>query len=335
VAKKMANNFMADGLVADNLMPKSFWTRFPWAASGSVLTLLFAGQFLDGALRARSPAPVVAPPERGSHWDPEIFKILTLGEYPAAIDALLIDVLGDDRLTKVPRGTHARIFYDLELMTAVDPAYYDAYYSGANLLAVVRGDAIGARDILVRANSYRKEVLPGMAEKFKTDYWSRSWWIPLLQGYVNLFELGDLPSASVSFREAAEIPGSPEYLQSLEKRLVKPGGEYEVGLRLLHFMILVAKDDRARQEELTRKLDSLRVGQFLFELNRSFKEFLDTNRDYNASASLSPARMQSYWKAFLKKGRYSERDPWGGTVLLDASGRAATSTPHVRVFGLD
>ncbi|MDR3608029.1 MAG: hypothetical protein P4M08_11695 [Oligoflexia bacterium] len=300
-----------------------------------ILALLLAVQIsADSVLRRKSYVPVTAPPERGSRWDPEIFSILSFGQLPAAIDSIWIDVLLDDRIAKVPRWMHASIFYDLDLVTRLDPAFYQAYHAGANLLAVVRDDIAGAKELIERGDAYRKEQLPHQSPEFQADYWPYPWAIPLLGGYIGLFEENDIPSAARYFKEAAEVPGAPGYLHNLEMRLSRPGGEYDVGLRLLNHMIASAPNTTAKQELISRR-NSLMVGQYLFDMNHAFKGFLSANRNYRSQASVSSAQMEKYWHEFMKSGRYAALDPWGGRLWIDQSGRVNTTTAHEKVFGLD
>jgi hypothetical protein len=289
---------------------------------------------LDCALRARSVQPVVAPPERGSRWDPEIFSILSFGQLPTALDALWIDILLDERVTKVPRWAHAKIYYDLDLLTRLDPAFFEAYHAGANLLAVIRDDINGAKELVIRGNDYRKQSLSGQSADFQQRFWPHPWSIPMIGGYIELFEENNLPMASYFFKEAGSSPDAPLFLHELEKRLARPGGEYEVGLRSLNFMALAAPNREAK-EALLEKRRSLLVDQFLYDVNRGFDEFLSSDRKYRNQASVSPAQMEKYWRQYIKSLHASERDPWGGRLFLEKGGRVNTSTPHEKVFGLD
>lgn len=142
-----------------------------------------------------------------------------------------------------------------------------------------------------------------------------------------MFELQDIPHAAVAFQGAAAIPGSPPFLQSIQKRLQSPGGEYEVGLRLLNHMIQGEKEEDAK-EELIKKRNSLVVGQYLYELNHSFQGFLQVR-------SRMPGSIGSKFEAYLKSSRTPSRDPWGGVLSVTPEGRIVTSTPHNKVFGLD
>jgi hypothetical protein len=265
--------------------------------------------------------------ETAHRWDPRLFKMISFGHLPTAIDWMWIQILLDSNISHVAKGTHPAVFYTLDLITDLDPINYSAYRAGANLLAVIRDDGPGARDILEKGERFRKEKLASYPAKLQENYWQYSWGIPYLLAYVYMFELQDIPHAAVAFREAALLPGSPPFLQSVLKRLQSPGGEYEVGLRLLNHMIQGEKNEDAK-EELIKKRNSLVVGQFLFDLNHSFQNFLQVR-------SRVPGSIQSKFEAYLKSTSYSSRDPWGGVLSVTQEGRIVTSTPHNKVFGLD
>jgi hypothetical protein len=292
-----------------------------------LIALVTAQIPLNLHLQKTSKVSVSAQDENARRWDPRLFKMISFGQLPAAIDWMWIQVLLDTNLSHVPKGAHPAIYYHLDLITDLDPINFDSYKAGANLLAVIRDDGAGARDILEKAETFRKEKLASYPAKLRDEYWYNSWSIPMLLGYVYLFELQDLPHASQAFQEAANIPGSPAYLQSLQKRLQNPGGEYEVGLRVLNHMIGGEKDEDAK-EGLIKKRDSLFVGQYLFDLNHSFQKFLEVR-------SHAKGTLQAKFETYLRETRTNPRDPWGGQLSLSPEGRVVTSTPHDKVFGLD
>lgn len=280
---------------------------------------------LSVRLRSLETVWVVPQESQLQSWDPRLFRILSVGHLPAAVDWFWLKSLVDPAANKVPVGMHANLYYNLDLLTDLDPAFFEAYYVGANLLSVIRDDFTGARDLLLKGNAFRKTRLPQYPPEFQSKYWRGQFTIPMLMAYVFLFDLNDMPSARAAFREAAATTGAPPYLAHLSARLEAPGGEYEVSLKLLNFLITTASDPRVR-ENLEKQRDSLYVGQFVSDLNRSFAGFSAGKRD------LDPSRR---WKAFLEETRTSLTDPWGGQLTLDSSGRIITSTPHQKVFGLE
>jgi hypothetical protein len=296
--------------------------------------LLLAAQVsLNQGLQRLLPPVPTSTQEEVSRIAPDLFKALTFGHWTTGIDWMWIRTLADDRISHVAKGTHPQIFYQLDLVSELDPAFFEIYGSGANLLAVVRDDGPGARDLLLKGNEFRKSKLPSYPGDFKQRYWSEAWVIPLLLAYVQLFELNDMPAAAEAFLEASKIPGGPAYLENLARRFEKPGGQYEVGLRLITFMHQNERDERVR-EELEEKRKSLYLAQYLFHLGLSFEEF-KKRQAADSARPLSPERQQDVWKRFLRETGTPSRDPFDGEVSLDESGKVVSSTPHRRVFGLD
>jgi hypothetical protein len=269
-----------------------------------------------------------------SFVSPELFKTLTFGQWPVGIDWMWLRTLTDSSLAKVPRGEHPAAFHQFMVATDLDPGFYYIYFAGANLLAVLRDDALGARELLDKGNRYRLEVLPGMPPEFKVRQWGNSWQLLILLAYVQLFELNDIRSAGVSFVQASRIEGVPAYIHSLAHRFEKPGGEYEVGMRLINFMIAGERDVAVRARLETRR-QSLFLGQFLFHVRAAFAEYLGANVKYPSTVRVPPEEMRRLWGRFLKTTRTLERDPLGGRLTVDDFGRVVTSTPHESVFGLE
>lgn len=269
-------------------------------------------------------SPTVAVVDEARRKDPELYRTLSFGQLPSGVDWIWILSLTETELNKVEPGKHSTFFYDLDLLTDLDPLFSEVYVTGANLLAVVQNDGRGAQALLVKAERFRNRDLPAMPDAYREEYWAHPWQVPLLLAYVHLFELNDMPNASIYFKEAANLPGAPVYLPKLAKRLEQPGGEYEVGMKLIDFMISGASDPKVR-EELEKKRSNLLVAQYLHELNLGFSSFLRSH----------PHRLEQAWTAFREAGRLSLEDPWGGRLSLDSNGKIVSTTPHDRVFGLD
>ena len=268
---------------------------------------------------------------RAKKWDPRLFEVLSFGHLPAAIDWMWMRMLQDSSLEHVKHGFHPQFYYDVDLATDLDPAFFDIYVAGANLLAVVRDDGLGAKLLLEKADRFRKERLQDYPESFREEYWPAEWDVPLLLAYVNLFELKSMPDAATAFTEAAALPGAPAYLHHLAERLGKPGGQYEVGLKLLNFMISTAKDERVRHQMEEQKR-FLSLEGYLFKLNYQFDEYL---KERNGGIELPPAVLWSRWEEFREEKQVPPKDPFGGDIRLGETGKVESTTPHQPVFGLN
>ncbi|MGK5084955.1 hypothetical protein WDW37_16830 [Bdellovibrionota bacterium FG-1] len=295
----------------------------------ALLPLLFLVQgLLGGELDSVRSVPPSEVEVTYAPYDPQVARALAFGHWPAAVDWLWIRALIDPVTQKVGPGKRANIYFGLDLATQLDPAFFDLYVAGGQLLAVVRGDAAGAMDLLLKGNDFRRKKLPFYPSTFVSQEWGASWRIPLLMAYVYLFELNDMPHAAQAFKEAASIARSPQYLQKLAQRFEKPGGEYEVGLRLLNFMIEGEKDQRLL-DQLKEKRKALYLAQYLFQLNESFQTFLVSRPHYKEGP------LKRYFDEFVKESRTPIQEPLGGVLSLNGSGKIVTSTPHQKVFGLE
>ncbi|MGZ3698090.1 MAG: hypothetical protein ACXWPM_12125 [Bdellovibrionota bacterium] len=301
---------------------------------GVLLALIGAQAWTNLTLRQLD-APWVEPPSESSgKWNPRIFQMLTFGHWPAAIDWLWMKLLQDQSLDHVLPGVHPPAYYDLDLATDLDPAFFDAYVAGGNYLAVIRDDKTGARDLVLKGKKFLLQKLQDYPEEFKYRFWGRGWNLMMLLAYIYLFELNDMPNAAIAFKEAAQLPNAPEYIIHLGQRLERPDGQYEVGIRLLGFMIQASNDNLVKSE-LEKKRYSLFIAQYLFNLNQAFQNYLNQMPDYRASSKLSSKKMQGFYENFLKTSQTPRTDPFGGSIRLGEDGRIDSTTERQKVFGLE
>jgi hypothetical protein len=261
--------------------------------------------------------------------DPSLFRSMSFGQLPAAIDWVLLKCLQDPTIEHVRKGEHLQVYYDFDVLTELDPSFLNVYVLGANLLAVIHDDGVGALALLLKGEKFRLTDLKTYPESFRETYWEYEWQIPLLLAYTYLFEVDDLPKAAAAYEEAAAYPGVPQYIRDLVKEFRSNGGQYKVGLRLLTFMINGQKEIAAR-EKLLRKKASLEVIQYLFELNSRFDSFIQ-GKKVPSTASLK----FKYWRDFLIENNISDIDPWQGVLTLNQEGKIVTSTEHEKVLGLE
>ena len=303
-------------------------------ASLVVIAFFFtAAALVNRHLRFTDTTWVEPPPDRQTKLDPRLYKIMSFGNVPVMIEWLWLRALADPTITPVPPGRHASIFFDLDLITDLDHAFYEPYFGGANILAVIRRDITGARLLLEKADRFIRLELPHLPASFQSRFWRSRWNIYILMGYLQLFELDNMPAAAKAFIQASAIQGAPDSLERLSNRLRQPGGEYEVGLRLLNFLVKGTQDDRIK-DRLVKKRRNLFLAQYLFETNRSFTSFLERIPRYKASQVITKVQMQAYWKDYIKESRLPAKDPLGGDIYLDTEGKVRSTTPYEPVFGL-
>jgi hypothetical protein len=265
--------------------------------------------------------------------DPSLFSSMSFGQLPAAIDWVFLKCLQDPTLEHVKKGEHLQVYYDLDVLTDLDERFFAMYTVGANLLSVVHDDGAGAVSLLLKAEKFRLNELSKYPDSFRRGYWDQEWQIPLLLAYNYLFELDDLPRAAASYQEASYFPEAPEYLRGLAKEFQSAGGMYQVGLRLLKFMIRSQKDPIAK-EKLEQKMVSLEVLQFLFNVNQQFQAFL-VSKKYSSQYLGSDSVRLRLWRDFLVESATSDIDPWNGTLSLNSDGKVVSTTEHQKVFGME
>ncbi len=105
-----------------------------------------------------------------------------------------------------------------------------------------------------------KRVQAPMTERQK-DYgdWQRAPMVAILRGYTAGFKLHDWGLARDAFLDAEKIPGAPAYLENMSAWLLKPGGEKELGKRILESLIKQTSDERqksAYEAELKELMES-------------------------------------------------------------------------------
>jgi hypothetical protein len=250
------------------------------------------------------------------NWHPVLFKILTFGHAPAAVDGLLIRFMGEDNIEHVKPGVTAKVFYYLDLATEIDPAFFSLYTAGTNFLAVVRNDKVSALKLITKGENFRKYQLINYPEEFRKSHWLYEWRIPFTKGYVHLFEFEDLPAAQEAYVALDSLEGVPPIVQGMASKFSRPGGIYEVGMSVLKNMI-TSSDDPKIKRELEKKRESLFLSQYLFQLNESYKKY------------------KGGWSRFKQEHRVPDQDLWGGRIALNAEGKIDSTTPRQRVLGLD
>ncbi len=187
-------------------------------------------------------------------WHPQWYRMLSMGHVASWIDWIWLRCILHSPVKPGIAGNHSPFFYDLELLTDLDPQFQLIYTAGVSLLAVIQRDGMGARDLLIRGRAFSKNQLLHHTPEFIKRYWPEAWRIPLLLAYVYTFELNDMRQAKLAFQEAAQMEGSPAYLKILDQRFRSIGGEYQVGIRLLKALEASTNDLKLKAEYKQKKL---------------------------------------------------------------------------------
>lgn len=268
--------------------------------SGMALQTLF----LDRA-RKIDVAWVEPPREARGKLDPRIFQTSAAGQMASAVDWLVLRFLSDPAYSHVTEGRHSAAFYDLDLATDIDPAFYDLYVHGAGFLAVVREDIDGSLEILKKGEKFRTERLADFPTEFQKNYWPQPWALPFVLGFVQLFEKQNLPAAVKAFQSAADYPDSPRYLKALVQRFSDPSRYLENAIRILDIMLAGTKNPQTL-EKLGRHRNDLVILAFMKQVNEDYR----------------------------KTGKFPANDPAGGRLSVGSNGRIVTSTPIRNTLGI-
>lgn len=300
---------------------------------------LFCGiLWLQACLRGeviRRESGYVAPPEaRRFKVDPVIATTLAFGHTPILTDLLWVRALVDERLDWVLPGQHAQAFYDLDLATDLDGAFFNAYLVGSLLIYVVRSDADGAWRLLQKGETFRTTKLHEYGPKFESRFWTGSWWLPMLLGYLAFIERGDLIAGRSFYEKAAVMPGAPPYLKRLISRLERSSGRAEIAIRLTQMMFDTTKDEVALQR-LHSRLRDLRVYFFLAEAQESFVHALGADRLKILIGSRDPrAELNRAWNGFVRSHSRFRQDPLGGKIEFDRRGQLFSSSVQAPIDGI-
>lgn len=276
-------------------------------------------------------------------WPPEFVRFLAFGQVSSLVDWLWIIALQESQIPSSPPSstgtvvsgekneTHfSQAYFDLQLITELDPAFFEAYYLGGTYLAVILNDGMGAKKLLEKGVSFARsrELLQ---ESSLMVHWSSRWNLSIALAYVYLFELDDLPSAAQAFRKAALMEGAPHYLRSLSERLETRTGQFEVGLKLLSFLIETTSSPQTIAR-LKQKRRNLFLHQYLYRLNQAFVSFLNKDPSYRSKRTVSRPELLNYWDQFIRVNRIPASDPFGGKLILDSHGKISTTTPLENVM---
>lgn len=285
----------------------------------TVLGLLFAlGISLNGQLRGLSPPRVRSTEldESSFHWHPVLFRMLSFGQVPAAVDWLLIEFLTDTNIKKTQNDAETAVFRVLDLATDLDPAFFSLYTTGGNFLAIVRGDRYGALKLVEKGERFRREELPSYPASFREQMWENPWRIPMILGYLELLEFQNIPAAQEAYLEITKIPNVPIYVRRLAAGMQTARGRIRVARNSVEIIERWYQEDPVMLAPVVRMRRLLDLAALLYDWNADFAKRKDRN-----------------FAAFRREYGVPERDEFGGEIALNAEGRIDTPTAKEAVFG--
>ena len=286
----------------------------------------------------RLEAAFLTPPAfQQQKWSERIIRFMSFGQWPAVVEWLWMRSLQDIELNHVAPGSHATAFYDIDLATDMDPAFFKAYFFGSLLLTVVRNDNHGARILLEKAHEFGKKresyaqdssygsLIQDYPKRFWRGFWSAEWRVSQLLGYLNLFEFNQLEKANHYFSQAARFERAPPYLKRMGVQLSSKEGRYRLALTYLQ-RTQKETDNPLLKESLRKKERHLQVAYQLFQIDREFRSYLNAQASYRQAQDISSKALGRYWKRFVRSNRVVLRDFMGGRIYLDDNGQVVTTS---------
>jgi hypothetical protein len=256
-----------------------------------IILFYFSGELLRGATQL---AWVQEPDQRNAKFDSLWTSFFSVGHQTSFADLLWIHALQDEALSHVQDGQHAVSWYDLDLLTDVDPAFFEAYGHGSSILSVVRNDSQGALNLLNKADVYIQTKLGTESPVLVQNYWSNAWWIYLMLGYVNIYDFDRLDEASNALLKTEKIAGAPPYLAQLGRHLETVDGRYEVAHKLLVFLIQTSKDETLKNK-YQEKQEELSLTYALYQADQKWQKYR-TKKSAQLSSFLSELESVSFFE---------------------------------------
>lgn len=255
-------------------------------------------------------------------WHPELYKILSFGHLPASVDWLLIRFLTDTNLTKAKGDTETELSRILNLATDLDPAFFSLYTTGANFLAIVRGDRQGALKLLKKGELFLKEQYPKTSKSFREQHWPSPWRIEMAMGYLYLLEFQNVEEASRAYLRLLEYPDVPPMLKSIATSIQTTEGRFRIALNSLSIIKKWYPEDPVMLAELENKERDLLFLQKLYVWNREFRKF--GNKKESAEVR---------FENFKREKNIPDSDAVRGRILLNPDARIVSEVAVSPVFG--
>jgi len=196
----------------------------------------------------------------------------------------------------LPPEAETVIVKTTEVVSCINPHYYDIYYLANGFLTWDFGDIETANEFLLKAIKYRPQ----------------DWFLYFLLGFNHFYFLRDYKKGGFYIKRAAEIRRSP-FLSSLAARLMYASGRTEVAIQLLKSMIKNTKEE-GRRKLLVKRLKAL---ESVLVIERAVEQ-------YRLKFHKNPHDINE----LVDEGLLKEipKDPYGGIFYLDKDGMVKSTS---------
>ncbi|MFQ5509150.1 MAG: hypothetical protein ACE5FN_07415 [Leptospirillia bacterium] len=210
----------------DRIQGVSYWRLPIVSVAAALVAVLFALQLEGGAREIESDRALYVEPILSASQ----LAGLGGGFAPALADIYWIRIVGTPQeVLNDPRGI-LHVYQLLDRASRLDPIYQMPYHYGGILLSIQGHRPDLANRLLERA----ERIFPG------------DWRYPFYHGFNNLYHAIDFADATRAMRRAADLPGSPPYLQRLAGHLEQGGRDPRMMLELIDRMLTVIQDPAVR-----------------------------------------------------------------------------------------
>lgn len=289
------------------------WVGRPATVAALVISLVLLTVVLQ-LLRGHD---VQTSPETQSLYLP---SAAVLDRMALSFDSVVADVywiralqhFGGTRRADRTEKSYELLYPLLDIATTLDPRFNIAYRFGAIFLTEAYPDGPGRPDQAVALLQKGAQQMPGR------------WEYVMDTGFVYYWWLHDYAEAARWFRRASEIPGAPQWLQSLAANTLAVGGNRRDS-RALWQQIHETADDEWLQGEASRRLMQLDALDDIDRLMIEAERF-----------SADAGRWPEGWPALVEAGRLTAPpvDPLGHSYLVDPSTRSVGVSPRSPLFPL-
>lgn len=193
------------------------------------------------------------------------------------------------------------MFRALDLITDLDPRFWDPYVFAETMLAWQAGMFDEAAILLAKAVLARPD-------DYRPNYFL---------GFNSFYFQGDPAKAAPYLREAATRSNAPSYIQALATRMSVYGSQTMAAIILLEELVADTYDPLAKKQ-LSIRLETLKM---LFSLEQALAKYRKDSGNF--PDSLSKLVTSGYIKTLPE-------DPYGGEFVLLANGRVYSTSNLLR-----
>lgn len=262
----------------------------------TIIVFLFIGILLVEK-HTRKPPLSLTPQDTTIHFDEHLVKALSFGQYRLTSSILWAETMLRAGIKHYKGGDLNNWMYKrLNLITTLDPYFYQAYLYGGMYLSVVKDDDIGAKNI------YEKGLL-----NYPYDLY-----LCLNAGFHYHFELFDYPNAIKVYKRIVKHPNAPKHIPSILARLQSEEGNLQDAFKTLQAMYNTIPEGTVIRERFANQLYSIKAELDLKCLNGN-EDIRSCDRlDYKGQSYLYSNGSwiaQEEWKPYRIKKRAPKKEP--------------------------